>query len=115
MSDLLHQINNKTDEIRDLAFNKFPFTKVDRVNDLCDEILEIVESYTNQVVEELEEHTIEFETFGMCSDYVELSHAIEIIRRAAVEQEKNRPDTQNIIIRVTDSNVECSEQKECIS
>lgn len=39
------------------------------------------------VVEQLEGHAIEFETFGMCSDYVELTHAIEIVKGGAVDDE----------------------------
>lgn len=34
----------------------------------------------DKVVEQLKEHAIEFEVFGICSDYVELSHAIEIVK-----------------------------------
>ena len=33
-----------------------------------------------RVVKQLEAHAIEFEAFGICSDYVELSHAIEIVK-----------------------------------
>lgn len=36
-----------------------------------------------RVVEQLEAHAIEFEAFGICSDYVELSHAIEIVKGGA--------------------------------
>lgn len=32
------------------------------------------------ILELLKEHAIEFEAFGQCSDYVELSHAIEIVK-----------------------------------
>lgn len=39
------------------------------------------------VVEQLEGHAIEFETFGMCSDYVELTHAIEIVKGGVVDDE----------------------------
>lgn len=35
----------------------------------------------DDVVEQLEYHAIEFEAFGQCSDYVELSHAIEIVKK----------------------------------
>ena len=33
----------------------------------------------DKVVEQLEGHAIEFEAFGICSDYVELTHAIGIV------------------------------------
>lgn len=33
-----------------------------------------------KVVDDLKDHAIEFEAFGQCSDYVELSHAIEIVK-----------------------------------
>ena len=42
----------------------------------------------DKVVEELEDHAIEFEAFGICSDYVELSHAIEIVKCGGVSGEK---------------------------
>lgn len=38
---------------------------------------------TDKVVEQLKEHAIEFEAFGICSDYVELTHAIEIVKGSA--------------------------------
>ena len=34
----------------------------------------------DKVVEQLKELAIEFEAFGICSDYVELSHAIDIVK-----------------------------------
>ena len=34
----------------------------------------------DKVVEQLKDHAIEFEAFGQCSDYVELSHAIDIVK-----------------------------------
>lgn len=34
----------------------------------------------DKVVEQLKDHAIEFEAFGICSDYVELTHAIEILK-----------------------------------
>ena len=34
----------------------------------------------DKVVKRLEDHAIEFEAFGICSDYVELSHAIKIVK-----------------------------------
>lgn len=34
----------------------------------------------DEVVERLKDYAIEFEAFGQCSDYVELSHAIEIVK-----------------------------------
>ena len=35
---------------------------------------------SDKVVEQLKDHAIEFEAFGQCSDYVELSHAIDIVK-----------------------------------
>ena len=34
----------------------------------------------DKVVEQLKDHAIEFEAFGICSDYVELTHAIEMVK-----------------------------------
>lgn len=36
------------------------------------------------VAEELRNYAIEFEAFGICSEYVELSHAIEIVKRGRI-------------------------------
>lgn len=33
-----------------------------------------------KVVEQLKDYAIEFEAFGQCSDYVELSNAIDIVK-----------------------------------
>ena len=38
------------------------------------------------VIKELESLAIEFETFGICSDYVELTHAISIVRNIGKEK-----------------------------
>lgn len=35
---------------------------------------------TNKVIEELKDSAIEFEAFGICSDYVELTTAIDIVK-----------------------------------
>ena len=37
----------------------------------------------DNVVKQLEDHAIEFEAFGICSDYVELTHAIAIVKGGA--------------------------------
>lgn len=37
-------------------------------------------------IKELESLAIEFETFGICSDYVELTHAISIVRNIGKEK-----------------------------
>lgn len=37
----------------------------------------------DKVVEQLEGHAIEFEAFGICSDFVELTHAIGIVKGGA--------------------------------
>jgi peroxiredoxin family protein len=39
----------------------------------------------DKVVEELKELAIEFEFFGTCNDYVELSHAVEIVKRGGMD------------------------------
>jgi len=39
-----------------------------------------------KVVGQLKDHTIEFEIFGQCSDYVESSHATEIIKAGGVHE-----------------------------
>lgn len=39
----------------------------------------------DKIIEELKDSAIEFETFGTCSDYVELSHAIDIVKRGGVD------------------------------
>ena len=53
---------------------------------LIDADAEIKKNYTtaydpDKVIEELKDSTVEFELFGTCSDYVEINHAIEIIKR----------------------------------
>ena len=40
----------------------------------------------DKVVGQLKDHAIEFEAFGQCSDYVELSHAIEIVKGGGVNE-----------------------------
>lgn len=37
----------------------------------------------DKVVEQMKDHAIEFELFGQCNDYVEISHAIEIVKGGA--------------------------------
>lgn len=37
-----------------------------------------------KVVKEMKEIAIELEVFGQCSDYVELSHAIDIVKQGGV-------------------------------
>lgn len=36
------------------------------------------------VAKELRNYAIEFEAFGICSEYVKLSHAIEIVKRGRI-------------------------------
>lgn len=43
------------------------------------------ENSIKQIVEQLGTYAIEFEAFGQCSDYVELSHAIDIIKKGGAE------------------------------
>ena len=52
----------------------------------CKREIRMLKSYTtaydlDKVIEELKDCTVEFELFGTCSDYVEVDHAIEIIKR----------------------------------
>lgn len=52
----------------------------------CKIEIRILKNYTtaydpDKVIEELKDSTVEFELFGTCSDYVEINHAIEIIKR----------------------------------
>lgn len=39
----------------------------------------------DKVIEQLKDHAIEFELFGQCNDYVEISHAIEIIKKGGTK------------------------------
>lgn len=56
-----------------------------RADILWDVINRIPTAYdVNKIVDELKDNAIEFETFGICSDYVELSHAIEIVKVGVV-------------------------------
>lgn len=50
-----------------------------------DAIKDVVNNMPNaydmdNVTEQLKDHAIEFEAFGQCSNYVELSHAIAIVK-----------------------------------
>lgn len=52
----------------------------------CKIEIRILKNYTtvydpDKVIEELKDSTVEFELFGTRSDYVEINHAIEIIKR----------------------------------
>ena len=38
------------------------------------------------VIERMKDYAIEFETFGTCSDYVELSHAIGLVKGGRVDE-----------------------------
>lgn len=40
----------------------------------------------DKVVGQLKDHAIEFEAFGQCSDYVESSHANEIVKGGEVNE-----------------------------
>ncbi|MCI7108054.1 MAG: hypothetical protein MR945_09255 [Agathobacter sp.] len=40
----------------------------------------------DKVVGQLKDHAIEFEAFGQCSDYVELSNAIDIVKGGRVDE-----------------------------
>ena len=58
-----------------------------RVEFLWDVINKIPTAYdVNKIVEELKDSAIEFETFGIRSDYVELTHAIEIVKAGGVNE-----------------------------
>lgn len=58
----------------------------------CKREIRMLKSYTTaydpgKVIEELKDCAVEFELFGTCSDYVEVNHAIEAIKRGgSVEQ-----------------------------
>lgn len=52
----------------------------------CKIEIRILKNYTtaynpDKVIEELKDSAVEFELFGTCSDYVEVDHAIEIVKR----------------------------------
>lgn len=40
-----------------------------------------------KVAEEMRDHAVEFELFGTCSDYVEINHAIEVIKRGGIVEQ----------------------------
>lgn len=40
-----------------------------------------------KVAEEMRDHAVEFELFGTCSDYVEINHAIEAIKRGGIVEQ----------------------------
>lgn len=45
----------------------------------------------DKVVQQLKDYAIEFEALGKCSDYVEVSHAIDIVKGGGVDG-NNRKD-----------------------
>ena len=40
-----------------------------------------------KIAEEMRDHAVEFELFGTCSDYVEVNHAIEAIKRGGIVEQ----------------------------
>lgn len=54
--------------------------------------IKMLKSYTtaydlDKVIEELKDCAVEFELFGICSDYVEVNHAIEAIKRGGIVEQ----------------------------
>lgn len=54
--------------------------------------IKMLKSYTTaynleKVTEEMRDHAVEFELFGTCSDYVEINHAIEAIKRGGIVEQ----------------------------
>lgn len=54
--------------------------------------IRMLKSYTtaydpDKVIEELKDCAVEFELFGTCSDYVEVNHAIEAIKRGGIVEQ----------------------------
>ena len=59
-------------------------------NGACRSIIEIVKRQpiafdVEKVVSELEDCKVEFELFGICSDYVEFSHIKEIVKEGGID------------------------------
>ena len=64
--------------------NNYPANKA---NALCELIDAQPTAYdVDKVVGQLKDHAIEFEAFGQCSDYVELSNAIDIVKGGRVDE-----------------------------
>lgn len=40
----------------------------------------------DKVIEEMKDYAVEFELFGTCSDYVEINHAIEAIKKGGIDE-----------------------------
>lgn len=58
----------------------------------CKREIRMLKSYTtaydpDKVIEELKDCAVEFELFGTCSDYVEINHAIEAIKRGGIVEQ----------------------------
>lgn len=58
----------------------------------CEREIRMLKSYTtaydpDKVIEELKDCAVEFELFGICSDYVEVNHAIEAIKRGGIVEQ----------------------------
>lgn len=54
--------------------------------------IRMLKSYTtaydpDKVIEELKDCAVEFELFGTCSDYVEVNHTIEAIKRGGIVEQ----------------------------
>ena len=54
--------------------------------------IKMLKSYTTaynpeKAAEEMRDHAVEFELFGTCSDYVEINHAIEAIKRGGIVEQ----------------------------
>lgn len=96
--DGIYQINYWADIRKKLGNGKYKHLKsyvkknnqgkrlIERNITDCKIEIRILKNYTtaydpDKVIEELKDSTVEFELFGTCSDYVEINHAIEIIKR----------------------------------
>ena len=58
----------------------------------CKREIRMLKSYTTaynpeKVAEEMRDHAVEFELYGTCSHYVEINHAIEVIKRGGIVEQ----------------------------
>lgn len=58
----------------------------------CKREIRMLKSYTTaynpeKVAEEMRDHSVEFELFGTCSDYVEINHAIGAVKRGGIVEQ----------------------------
>ena len=77
------KLRKETEEQYDLC--------IDELKDVYCGVVSLIDAQptaydVGNVVGNLEDHAIEFEAFGICSDYVEISHAIEIVKRGGLDE-----------------------------